>query len=385
MQLKSESLSSHEKWKGKIEVISRVKLDNSDIMSKAYTPGVADPCLAIYENNDLAYKYTRKHNLVAVITDGTAVLGLGDIGPLAAMPVMEGKCALFKEFADIDAFPICIDTKDPDEIIKTIRNISKSFGAINLEDISAPRCFYIEKELKKQCDIPVFHDDQHGTAVVLLAALKNALKLKRMDINTAKIVINGAGAAGTAICDLLLKAGAEDILICDIEGILCSGMHNLSEHKKRLSILTNKEHMTGSLKDAVKQRDIFIGVSRPNLLTVNDVTSMNKNPIIFAMANPIPEINPEDAKKAGALIVGTGRSDYENQINNVMAFPGIFKGVLSIRAKEITDKMLIAASDAIASLVSDSQLNVNYILPKAFDKRLVEAVSNAVMLQGALK
>jgi malate dehydrogenase (oxaloacetate-decarboxylating) len=304
---------------------------------------------------------------------------------LAAMPVMEGKCALFKEFADIDAFPICIDTKDPDEIIKTIRNISKSFGAINLEDISAPRCFYIEKELKKQCDIPVFHDDQHGTAVVLLAALKNALKLKRMDINTAKIVINGAGAAGTAICDLLLKAGAEDILICDIEGILCSGMHNLSEHKKRLSILTNKEHMTGSLKDAVKQRDIFIGVSRPNLLTVNDVTSMNKNPIIFAMANPIPEINPEDAKKAGALIVGTGRSDYENQINNVMAFPGIFKGVLSIRAKEITDKMLIAASDAIASLVSDSQLNVNYILPKAFDKRLVEAVSNAVMLQGALK
>ncbi|HOD93561.1 MAG TPA: NADP-dependent malic enzyme [Clostridia bacterium] len=385
MQLKSESLSSHEKWKGKIEVISRVKLDNSDIMSKAYTPGVADPCLAIYENNDLAYKYTRKHNLVAVITDGTAVLGLGDIGPLAAMPVMEGKCALFKEFADIDAFPICIDTKDPDEIIKTIRNISKSFGAINLEDISAPRCFYIEKELKKQCDIPVFHDDQHGTAVVLLAALKNALKLKRMDINTAKIVINGAGAAGTAICDLLLKAGAEDILICDIEGILCSGMHNLSEHKKRLSILTNKEHMTGSLKDAVKQRDIFIGVSRPNLLTVNDVTSMNKNPIIFAMANPIPEINPEDAKKAGALIVGTGRSDYENQINNVMAFPGIFKGVLSIRAKEITDKMLIAASDAIASLVSDSQLNVNYILPKAFDKRLVEAVSNAVMLQGSLK
>ena len=385
MQLKSESLSSHEKWKGKIEVISRVKLDNSDIMSKAYTPGVADPCLAIYENNDLAYKYTRKHNLVAVITDGTAVLGLGDIGPLAAMPVMEGKCALFKEFADIDAFPICIDTKDPDEIIKTIRNISKSFGAINLEDISAPRCFYIEKELKKQCDIPVFHDDQHGTAVVLLAALKNALKLKRMDINTAKIVINGAGAAGTAICDLLLKAGAEDILICDIEGILCSGMHNLSEHKKRLSILTNKEHMTGSLKDAVKQRDIFIGVSRPNLLTVNDVTSMNKNPIIFAMANPIPEINPEDAKKAGALIVGTGRSDYENQINNVMAFPGIFKGVLSIRAKEIADKMLIAASDAIASLVSDSQLNVNYILPKAFDKRLVEAVSNAVMLQGSLK
>ncbi|MFA5340465.1 MAG: NADP-dependent malic enzyme [Clostridia bacterium] len=382
MQSESESLKEHEKWNGKIEVISRVKLDNKEIMSLAYTPGVAEPCLAIFENNELSYKYTRKHNLVAVITDGTAVLGLGDIGPLASMPVMEGKCALFKEFADIDAFPICVDTKNPEEIINTVKLISKSFGAINLEDISAPRCFYIEKELKKLCDIPVFHDDQHGTAVVLLAALKNSLKLKNININEAKIVINGAGAAGTAICDLLIKAGANDIIICDIEGILCEGMEGLSEHKKRLSELTNHNHIKGYLKDAVKDRDVFIGVSKPNLLSINDVSQMNNEPIIFAMANPVPEIHPSDAKKAGAFIVGTGRSDFDNQINNVMAFPGIFKGVLAIRAREINDDMLIAASEAIASLVSDDELSVNYILPKAFDKRLVEAVSKAVMIEG---
>lgn len=344
MQSISESLTLHEKWKGKIEVISRVQLDNSEIMSQAYTPGVAEPCIAISEDNNLSYKYTRKHNLVAVITDGTAVLGLGDIGPLASMPVMEGKCALFKEFADIDAFPICIDAKDPDEIILTIKNISKSFGAINLEDISSPRCFYIEQELRKQCDIPVFHDDQHGTAVVLLAGLMNALRLKKMDISEAKIVINGAGAAGTAICDLLIKAGAEDLIVCDIEGILDEEMKNLSEHKKRLSLLTNRKHLRGLLKDAIIKRDVFIGVSKPNLLTMDDVANMNKNPVIFAMANPVPEINPIDAKKAGAFIVGTGRSDFDNQINNVMAFPGIFKGLLSIRAKEISDEMLISAA-----------------------------------------
>ncbi len=382
MQLKSESLAAHEKWNGKIEVISRVKLDNREIMSLAYTPGVAEPCLAIFEDSELSYKYTRKHNLVAVITDGTAVLGLGDIGPLASMPVMEGKCALFKEFADIDAFPICVDSKDPEQIINTIKLISKSFGAINLEDISAPRCFFIEQELKKQCDIPVFHDDQHGTAVVLLAALKNSLKLRNITIEEAKIVINGAGAAGTAICDLLIKAGAMDLLVCDIDGILCEGMEGLLEHKKRLSELTNQNHIRGSLKDAVRDRDVFIGVSKPNLLTMNDVSEMNVDPIIFAMANPVPEIHPSDAKKAGAYIVGTGRSDYDNQINNVMAFPGIFKGVLAIRAKEITDEMLIAASEAIASLVSDEELNVNYILPKSFDKRLVEAVSKAVINEG---
>ncbi|MDD4503188.1 MAG: NADP-dependent malic enzyme [Clostridia bacterium] len=385
MQSISESLALHEKWKGKIEVISRVKLDNSEIMSKAYTPGVAEPCIAISEDNNLSYKYTRKHNLVAVITDGTAVLGLGDIGPLASMPVMEGKCALFKEFADIDAFPICIDTKDPDEIIFTIKNISKSFGAINLEDISSPRCFYIEQELRKQCDIPVFHDDQHGTAVVLLAGLMNALRLKKMDISEAKIVINGAGAAGTAICDLLIKAGAEDLLVCDIEGILDEEMENLSEHKRRLSLLTNRKHLKGLLKDAVIKRDVFIGVSKPNLLTMDDVANMNKNPVIFAMANPVPEINPTDAKKAGAFIVGTGRSDFDNQINNVMAFPGIFKGLLSIRAKEISDEMLISAAKAISALVTDEQLNKNYILPKAFDKRLVEAVANAVIIQASSK
>jgi len=385
MQSISESLALHEKWKGKIEVISRVKLDNSEIMSKAYTPGVAEPCIAISEDNNLSYKYTRKHNLVAVITDGTAVLGLGDIGPLASMPVMEGKCALFKEFADIDAFPICIDTKDPDEIILTIKNISKSFGAINLEDISSPRCFYIEQELRKQCDIPVFHDDQHGTAVVLLAGLMNALRLKKMDISEAKIVINGAGAAGTAICDLLIKAGAEDLIVCDIEGILDEEMKNLSEHKKRLSLLTNRKHLRGLLKDAIIKRDVFIGVSKPNLLTMDDVANMNKNPVIFAMANPVPEINPIDAKKAGAFIVGTGRSDFDNQINNVMAFPGIFKGLLSIRAKEISDEMLISAAKAISALVTDEQLNKNYILPKAFDKRLVEAVANAVIIQASSK
>ena len=379
MQIKSESLKAHEQWQGKIEVISRVSLENKEQMSIAYTPGVAEPCLEIYKDSENSYIYTRRHNMVAVITDGTAVLGLGDIGPLASMPVMEGKCALFKAFADIDAFPICIDSKDPDEIIRTIFLISKSFGGINLEDISAPRCFYIENELKKICDIPVFHDDQHGTAVVVLAALTNALKLKKQLLSDCKIVINGAGAAGSAICYLLLKAGAKNIIVCDIEGILYEGMDNLTSHKKDIAVKTNCEKIKGKLSDAVKASDVFIGVSRPNLLSIEDIKKMNEKPIIFAMANPTPEIHPDDAKKAGAFVVGTGRSDFNNQINNVMAFPGIFKGALQCRAKQITDDMLIAAANAIASLVDDKDLSCEYILPKSFDKRLVLAVSQALV------
>ena len=379
MQIKSESLKAHEQWQGKIEVISRVSLENKEQMSIAYTPGVAEPCLEIYKDSENSYIYTRRHNMVAVITDGTAVLGLGDIGPLASMPVMEGKCALFKEFADIDAFPICIDSKDPDEIIRTIFLISKSFGGINLEDISAPRCFYIENELNKICDIPVFHDDQHGTAVVVLAALTNALKLKKQLLSDCKIVINGAGAAGSAICYLLLKAGAKNIIVCDIEGILYEGMDNLTSHKKDIAVKTNCEKIKGKLSDAVKASDVFIGVSRPNLLSIEDIKKMNEKPIIFAMANPTPEIHPDDAKKAGAFVVGTGRSDFNNQINNVMAFPGIFKGALQCRAKQITDDMLIAAANAIASLVDDKDLSCEYILPKSFDKRLVLAVSQALV------
>ncbi len=379
MQIKSESLKAHEQWQGKIEVISRVSLENKEQMSIAYTPGVAEPCLEIYKDSENSYIYTRRHNMVAVITDGTAVLGLGDIGPLASMPVMEGKCALFKAFADIDAFPICIDSKDPDEIIRTIFLISKSFGGINLEDVSAPRCFYIENELKKICDIPVFHDDQHGTAVVVLAALTNALKLKKQLLSDCKIVINGAGAAGSAICYLLLKAGAKNIIVCDVEGILYEGMDNLTSHKKDIAVKTNCEKIKGKLSDAVKASDVFIGVSRPNLLSIEDIKKMNEKPIIFAMANPTPEIHPDDAKKAGAFVVGTGRSDFNNQINNVMAFPGIFKGALQCRAKQITDDMLIAAANAIASLVDDKDLSCEYILPKSFDKRLVLAVSQALV------
>lgn len=379
MQIKSESLKAHEQWQGKIEVISRVSLENKEQMSIAYTPGVAEPCLEIYKDSENSYIYTRRHNMVAVITDGTAVLGLGDIGPLASMPVMEGKCALFKAFADIDAFPICIDSKDPDEIIRTIFLISKSFGGINLEDVSAPRCFYIENELKKICDIPVFHDDQHGTAVVVLAALTNALKLKKQLLSDCKIVINGAGAAGSAICYLLLKAGAKNIIVCDVEGILYEGMDNLTSHKKDIAVKTNCKKIKGKLSDAVKASDVFIGVSRPNLLSIEDIKQMNEKPIIFAMANPTPEIHPDDAKSAGAFIVGTGRSDFNNQINNVMAFPGIFKGALQCRAKQITDDMLIAAANAIASLVDDKDLSCEYILPKSFDKRLVLAVSQALV------
>jgi malate dehydrogenase (oxaloacetate-decarboxylating) len=382
MQNESVSLRAHKEWKGKIEVISRVSVKSKADLSVAYTPGVAEPCLEIEKDNDLSYVYTRRHNLVAVITDGTAVLGLGDIGPLAAMPVMEGKCALFKEFADIDAFPICINSKDPDVIVETIRLISGSFGGINLEDISAPRCFDIEKRLRECCDIPVFHDDQHGTAVVVLAALLNSLKLVKKDIASVSIVINGAGAAGSSICKMLLLAGAHDIVMCDVQGILYKGQDGLDPYKQQLTLVTNEKCKKGRLSDAIKAADVFIGVSKANLLHAEDIKNMASRPIVFPMANPVPEIDPAIAKEAGAYIVGTGRSDIPNQINNVMAFPGIFRGALDIRAKDISEEMQIAAAHAIASLVSDEELTVQYILPLPFDKRLVPAVSKAVMEAG---
>lgn len=382
MQNESVSLRAHREWKGKIEVISRVSVKTKAELSVAYTPGVAEPCLEIEKDNDLSYVYTRRHNLVAVITDGTAVLGLGDIGPLAAMPVMEGKCALFKEFADIDAFPICVNSKDPDVIVETIRLISGSFGGINLEDISAPRCFDIEKRLRECCDIPVFHDDQHGTAIVVLAALLNSLKLVKKDIASVSIVINGAGAAGSSICKMLLLAGAKDIVMCDIQGILYKGQDGLDPYKQQLTLVTNKKCKKGRLSDAIKDADVFIGVSKANLVHAEDIKNMASQPIVFPMANPIPEIDPMIAKQAGAYIVGTGRSDMPNQINNVMAFPGIFRGALDIRAKDISEDMQLAAAHAIASLVCEEELATDYILPLPFDKRLVPAVSKAVMETG---
>lgn len=380
MDIMQSSLHKHNEWKGKIEIVSRVKIDNRDTLSHAYTPGVAQPCLEIQKCPEASYNLTRRANLVAVITDGTAVLGLGDIGPLAGMPVMEGKCALFKEFADVDAFPICIDSKDTQEIINTIKLISMSFGGINLEDISAPRCFEIEKELKAQLDIPVFHDDQHGTAIVVAAALMNACKVANKKIEDLQIVINGAGAAGTAIAKLLISIGVGNIIMVDINGIICEDDENLSDAHKELSKVTNKAHIKGSLADAMKNSDVFIGVSKPGLVTADMIKSMNDKPIIFAMANPIPEIMPDEAIKAGAFIVGTGRSDFPNQINNVVAFPGIFKGALQVRAKDINEEMKMAAAKAIAQCVSDNELTKDFILPNAFDKKIAIAVANAVAL-----
>ena len=380
MDIMQSSLHKHNEWKGKIEIVSRVKIDNRDTLSHAYTPGVAQPCLEIQKCPEASYNLTRRANLVAVITDGTAVLGLGDIGPLAGMPVMEGKCALFKEFADVDAFPICIDSKDTQEIINTIKLISMSFGGINLEDISAPRCFEIEKELKAQLDIPVFHDDQHGTAIVVAAALMNACKVANKKIEDLQIVINGAAAAGTAIPKLLISIGVGNIIMVDINGIICEDDENLSDAHKELSKVTNKAHIKGSLADAMKNSDVFIGVSKPGLVTADMIKSMNDKPIIFAMANPIPEIMPDEAIKAGAFIVGTGRSDFPNQINNVVAFPGIFKGALQVRAKDINEEMKMAAAKAIAQCVSDNELTKDFILPNAFDKKIAIAVANAVAL-----
>lgn len=378
MDIMESSLQKHKEWKGKIEIVSRVAINDRESLSNAYTPGVARPCLEIEKNPELSYELTRRSNLVAVITDGTAVLGLGDIGPLAGMPVMEGKCALFKEFADIDAFPLCIDTKDTDELVRTIELLSLNFGGINLEDIAAPRCFEIEKRLKEKLDIPVFHDDQHGTAIVVAAALSNACKVAEKKIEELTVVINGAGAAGTAICNLLLSLGVKDVIMVDINGIICYGDENLSQAHTILSKTTNKTHRKGKLSDAMKDADVFIGVSRPGLVTGDMIKSMNDKPIIFAMANPTPEIMPDEAIKAGAFIVGTGRSDFPNQINNVVAFPGIFKGALKVRAKDINEEMKLAAAKAIAACVPEDKLSKDFILPDAFDRNIPVAVSEAV-------
>lgn len=378
MNIREESLKKHYEWNGKIEVISRVKVNTSEDLSLAYTPGVAEPCLEINKDYEKSFELTRRNNLVAVVTDGTAVLGLGDIGPEAGMPVMEGKCALFKEFADVDAFPICVRSKDVDEIVRTIYLISGSFGGINLEDISAPRCFEIERKLKEICDIPVFHDDQHGTAVVVAAALINALKVVGKTMDSIKVVVNGAGSAGIAITKHLLNLGVKNVTMVDRFGIICEGMEELNSEQAYMATITNKEHMKGTLADAMKGADMFLGVSAPNIVTKEMVASMAEKPIVFAMANPTPEIMPDLAKEAGAAVVGTGRSDFPNQINNVLAFPGIFRGALDCRAKEINEEMKIAASYAIAGLVSDEDLSSEYILPNALDKRIGKAVAQAV-------
>ncbi len=377
-EIKVKSLECHENWHGKIEVVSRVKIDNSNDLSLAYTPGVAQPCLEIQKDYSKSFTLTRRSNLVAVITDGTAVLGLGDIGPEAGMPVMEGKCALFKEFAGVDAFPICVRTKDVDELVQTIYNISGSFGGINLEDISAPRCFEVERRLKELCDIPVFHDDQHGTAVVVAAALINALKAVGKTFEGIKCVINGAGSAGIAIAKQIMQFGVKNLILCDKNGIICEGDEGLNEAHDEMSRVTNPEKLHGTLCDALVGADVFIGVSAGNIVSKEMISSMNTDAIVFPMANPTPEIAPDLAVQAGAKIVGTGRSDYKNQINNVLAFPGIFKGALSVGATEINDEMKKAASFAIAGLVSDNELSPDYILPPAFDKRIAAAVAEAV-------
>ncbi|KGN00899.1 malate dehydrogenase [Clostridium novyi A str. 4570] len=378
MNYNEESLKMHEKNKGKISVTSKIKVRNEQELSIAYTPGVAEPCRKIHHCDEDVYKYTAKGNLVAVVTDGTAVLGLGDIGPLAAMPVMEGKAILFKEFADIDAFPICLNTKDTEEIIKTVKYLEPTFGGINLEDISAPRCFEIEQRLKEELNIPVFHDDQHGTAIVVLAGLLNALKVVNKKLETVKIVINGAGSAGISICKLLLLAGAKDIVMCDIKGALVKGADWMNEAQRKIAESTNQRLERGNLKEVIKGKDVFIGVSASNVLDANMVSTMEENPIVFAMANPLPEIMPDEAKKGGARVVATGRSDFPNQINNVLVFPGIFKGALKARASTITDDMKIAAAKAISSIVKDNELNEDYIIPKPFNKNVVLAVSSEV-------
>ncbi|WP_276717591.1 NAD(P)-dependent malic enzyme [Caloranaerobacter azorensis] len=378
MSYAEKSLKMHEEKKGKIEVTSKVKVTNKDELSTAYTPGVAEPCRKIHQNRENVYKYTSKGNLVAVVSDGTAVLGLGDIGPEAAMPVMEGKAILFKEFAGIDAFPICLATKDVDEIVKTIKYLEPTFGGINLEDISSPRCFEIEERLKKELNIPVFHDDQHGTAIVVSAGLINALKVTNKKIEDVTIVVNGPGAAGTAIVKMLINLGAKDIIVCDRDGIIYEGKEKLEGHKKELSKITNRNKKQGTLKDAMEGADVFIGVSAANVVSEDMIKSMNKDAIVFAMANPIPEIMPDLAKKAGAKVVGTGRSDFPNQINNVIAFPGIFRGALDVRARQINEEMKVAAAYAIAGIISDEELNEDYVIPNPFDKRIVERVAKAV-------
>ncbi len=379
MDIRQESLKKHYEWGGKIEVVSRVPISDKMDLSLAYTPGVAEPCLEIQKDYNKSFDLTRRSNLVAVITDGTAVLGLGDIGPEAGMPVMEGKCALFKEFADVDAFPLCIRSKDVDEIVRTIYLISGSFGGINLEDISAPRCFEIEEKLKELCDIPIFHDDQHGTAIVTAAALINALKLVKKDIDKVEIVINGAGSAGIAIAKLLFKLGVKNITMVDSKGIICEGDEKLNEAKKEIALVTNRSKKTGSLADAMRGADVFIGVSAPGVVNEDMVKSMANDPIIFPMANPTPEIMPDLAKKAGARVVGTGRSDFPNQINNVLAFPGIFKGALSCRASCINEEMKVATAIALASLIPEDELSEDNIIVPALNKRVADVVAEAVI------
>ena len=378
MDYAKESLKLHYELKGKLEITPRAKVDSKEALSLAYTPGVAEPCLVIQKDVEKSYELTRRWNTVAVVTDGTAVLGLGDIGPEAGMPVMEGKCVLFKAFGDVDAIPLCVRTKDVEEIVKTVSLLAGSFGGVNLEDISAPRCFEIEKRLKEICDIPIFHDDQHGTAVVTLAGLINALKLTGKKIEEVKIVTSGAGAAGIAIIKLLLSMGAKHVIMTDREGAIYKGRENLNPIKMEMAEITNLSMEKGSLSDVIKNADVFIGVSAPGTLSKDMVKSMAEKPIIFACANPIPEIFPEDAKEAGAAVVSTGRSDFPNQINNVLCFPGIFRGALDVRAKDINDEMKVAAAYAIAELVSDQELNAEYILPAAFDERVKDAVANAV-------
>ena len=379
MDYAKESLRLHGEWKGKIEVVATVPVETKDDLSLAYTPGVAQPCLAIKEDINKSYELTRRHNLCAVITDGSAVLGLGDIGPEAGMPVMEGKCVLFKSFGNVDAFPLCVKTKDVDEFVQTVYNISGSFAGINLEDISAPRCFEIESKLKEKCDIPVFHDDQHGTAVIVLAGLTNALKLVGKDKETAKVVINGIGAAGSSVCRLLLAAGFKNITLCDKFGIICEGDSAIPhKHMAELATLTNRSKQTGTLADALVGADVFLGFSAPGIVTADMVKTMNSDAVIFACANPNPEIFPDDAKLGGAKVISTGRSDYPNQINNVLAFPGIFRGTFDVRASEINEEIKMAAANAIAGLIADEELSADYIIPKAFDPRVGKAVAEAV-------
>ncbi|GAV25851.1 malate dehydrogenase [Carboxydothermus islandicus] len=379
LDFKTKALELHKKFRGKIEIKSKVPAKTAEDLSLAYTPGVAEPCKLIAEDRDLSYEYTSRWNMVAVVSDGTAVLGLGDIGPYAAMPVMEGKALLFKEFAGVDAFPICLDTKDPDKIVEVVKLLEPTFGGINLEDIAAPNCFYIEERLKKETSIPIFHDDQHGTAIVTLAALINALKIVNKDISKIKVVVNGAGASATAVSKLIMASGVKNLIMCDSKGIIYRGrVEGMNKYKEEIAQITNPENIKGTLKDALKGADVFIGLSKAKQVTEEMVKSMNKDAIVFAMANPEPEIYPDEARRAGARIVATGRSDFPNQVNNVLAFPGVFRGALDVRATDITEKMKIAASYAISSLVAENELNEDYILPKAFDARVAPTVAREV-------
>lgn len=378
MDNRTVALQKHSEWRGKLDIALMAPIENDEDLAIAYTPGVAEPCLEIRKDEDLAYEYTGKGNLVAVITDGTAVLGLGDIGPSAAMPVMEGKCALFKRFGNVNAIPLCVDTKDVDEIVETVYRISKSFGGINLEDIGAPRCFEIERKLVEKCDIPIFHDDQHGTAIITCAAILNALKVVGKKRGNLKIVVNGAGAAGIAITELILDLHLGSVILCDSKGIVMEGNPRNNAVKEEIAHRTNPIHQSGTLKEAIHNADVFVGVSQANMVTPEMVRSMDRDPIIFAMANPVPEIMPDAAKEAGAVVVGTGRSDFPNQVNNVLVFPGFFKGLLRVGATKVTQEMKIRAAEALASVITDEELNADYVLPDAFDERVADAIADAV-------